>query len=126
MDIPELEKIYVLSFTRHPRDFERILHEGSELEQVRNHMIDNDCSPRLPSGAAIFVAPEHYTHALGMVRPLQLKHQNAVVSESCAPLVLEAVSALTPRLKVKLRSRDILAYVSGPRTQTFLKWRTPF
>jgi len=113
VNISEFEKIYLLTFTRHPREFERTLHEGRELEQVRAEMVENGLSPRLPSGAAIFVIPEQYQHALGVVAPLVLKHRHVIVSESCAPLVLEAVGALASRLKVKLRSMDILAYVSS-------------
>ena len=87
-----------------PQEFERTLHEGLELEQVRAEMVENSCSPRLPSGAAIFVAPEQYTHTLGVIAPLVLKHRHVIVSESCVPLALEAVAALASRLQVKLRS----------------------
>ena len=50
-----------------------------------------------------------YKHALEVVAPRALKHRHVIVSESCVPLVLEAVAALASRLKVKLRSQDILA-----------------
>merc|ERR1712070_1284494 len=62
-------KLYLLKFTRHPREFEAILHEGPELEEVRN-FTDGDI--RLPSGATLLVFPEQSQTAKRIVAPMRL------------------------------------------------------
>lgn len=108
----DFEKVLLLRFTRHPRAFEERLHEGHELETVRWTMEQAGCSQRLASGATILVRPEHYAAAKEGVARHSLGHQHVVVSECFLPLVLQAIQSLATRLKIRLRSMEIVAYIS--------------
>lgn len=105
------EKLYLMTFTRHPQEFETRLHEGPELEELRSAMQEADCSPRLASGATLLVYPEQYHAAKQTLAHLSLKHRHVAVSETFAPIVMDAIGALARSLKVRVRSMDILAYV---------------
>lgn len=107
------EKLYLLRFTRHPSEFEERLYTGPELEMVRTSMDSGGCSPRLSSGATLLVYPEQYPTAMRVLANTHLRHYHVCVSETFFPLVLEAVDSLASRLKVRLRSSDVLAYIGS-------------
>lgn len=115
-DVAAFEELLLLRFTRHPAQFEVAIHEGPELEPLRAKMMEEGCEPRLPSGASLFVYPEQYAAARAVLADKHVKHYHVCVSKAFFPLLMDAVHSLASRLKVRLRSVDIVAYLDKSET----------
>mmetsp|Transcript_116550 Transcript_116550/g.206100 ORF Transcript_116550/g.206100 Transcript_116550/m.206100 type:complete len:450 (+) Transcript_116550:93-1442(+) len=111
----ETETIYVITFTRNPKEFEQCLHDGYELEPLRVFALTKGQSCRLEQGGSIFVHPEQYLQVRAQITimGLRLGPSNVVVSETYKQLVYGAVSRLRSRLNVKPKGESPLAQVTA-------------
>jgi len=110
----ETETIYVITFTRNPKEFEQCLHHGYELEPLRHFALAKGQSCRLEQGGSIFVHPDQYLQVRARITAmgLRLGPSNVVVSETYKQLVYGAVSRLRSRLNVKPKEESSLAQVA--------------
>merc|ERR1712176_1310670 len=78
------ENIYVITFNRNPREFDKCLHEGDELEALRIFTEWKGYRCRLQEGGSIFVHPNQHTQVRSQItaRGLQLGPSHVVVSET--------------------------------------------
>lgn len=88
------EPVYVLRIAGRLQELWPRVHQGPELEAVRDSLVDAGHSACLPSGSAIFVRPEQHAAAKRATDRLSLTSHHVVVSESLYPRVLEAVVGL--------------------------------
>lgn len=104
-EIDMQERIYVITFTRNPIEFETCLHEGDELESLRFFTRSKGYSCRLREGGSIFVHPEQHTQVRSQItaRRLEFGPSHVVVSETYKHLVYLAVSNLRSRLNVRAK-----------------------
>lgn len=99
---PVSTDFYVLTFSRHSRKFREVLDDAGGLE--------------LPSGAKIFVRPEHYDPVVEQLRVdnWDLKKYHVVVSEEHEATVMRAVASLPSKEQIRRKDRVALAVPNSP------------
>eukprot|EP00929_Paragymnodinium_shiwhaense_P072466 TRINITY_DN36783_c0_g1_i3.p1 TRINITY_DN36783_c0_g1~~TRINITY_DN36783_c0_g1_i3.p1 ORF type:complete len:261 (-),score=22.84 TRINITY_DN36783_c0_g1_i3:28-810(-) len=109
----DYETIYIIKFTRNPKELEDVLHAGATLETVRNVIIKAGYSCRHSSGATIMVYPEHMEEVLQTLSKLDLRPFHVVVTKAWKPLLYEAVEQIRRRLSVRPREETTIAIASN-------------
>jgi len=107
------QPVYLLRLKRNPRELETAIHEGPELEPVRDAMTRVGFSSRLPSGAAMLVEPDHYETVRHMLATISLRPYHIIVQETFYPLLIEAISHVRSRAGARVTDSRMLGYV-GP------------
>jgi hypothetical protein len=109
----EMEPLLLLQFSRSTEALHNALSNSHELEPVRAALFMSGFRPLLPSGATVFTSPALFNIALLSVAGRVLQPCHIIVTESLEPLVLEVVSKLPTREKIRLRRSETVGYV-GP------------
>jgi len=109
-DVGLYQPVFLLRLKRNPRECETRLHEGPELEPVREAMIGAGFSSRLPSGAAV-LEPDQYETVQHMVASVPLRPYHVIVQEAFFPLFTEAISNVRSRAGARVTHTETLGYV---------------
>lgn len=103
--------VHLVEFSCSPLAMKERLHRGPELEPVREALRQAGRKVALPSGASIFVYPEHYDTALLALKGLELRPQHVVIADAFQPLLDEAIAQLPGRASVRPKSTAPLVTV---------------
>jgi hypothetical protein len=113
-----MESLYILRFTRCPREFRDALLEGPLLQDCQASMMGIGLEAEMPSGSKIFVKPELHKNAMEAVQTTLpnmqdwLRPYHVIVTEEFRPAVLKVVNGLPRGLKVKCKEEFVIARVS--------------
>jgi len=116
----EPERVFLLPYTRAPREFMDALVEGPDLKPIREKMTAANCPCVLKGSAAkVFVSPEHYSTVLAcmpkLVEPLRASH--VIISESLLPCLEAAVSRIPSSKNVRVKT-ECIQDIGGIPVQT--------
>jgi len=102
--------VILLTFSRSPQSFRETLLQASELEACRQALEVAGFAVELPSGAKVFVEPQHYLPTVEAVRlgGWTLMHQHVLVDPELADAVIGLVLALPGREKIRPRGAKVL------------------
>jgi len=103
-ELPEdAVSVKVVQYSRNLQCLRDTLLEGESLAACRKALCDCGLSSELPSGAKIFVHPEHYEPVLAAIKSaeLVLKPFHVIVSDDFEDLVTAATSSLPSRAQVR-------------------------
>jgi hypothetical protein len=108
-----MEDLYLISFTRCPREFRAGLLEGPQLQDCRESMSLAGLSTELETGTKIFCKPGLYGAARKAIQRFEesLRPYHVIVTEEFRPLVLQIVKAFPRALKVKCKEEAVVARV---------------
>jgi len=112
--LPEgLEDLYLISFTRCPREFRAGLLEGPQLQDCRESMSLAGLSTELETGTKIFCKPGLYNAARKAIERFEesLRPYHVIVTAEFRPLVMQIVKAFPRALKVKCKEEAVIARV---------------
>merc|ERR1712232_1467047 len=109
----EPSKVHLITFTRSPPSLFSALHKGRELDCVRVTASQHGQSCRLPSGASIFVYPQHYEGVKKLTSGLGLLPYHAIVCEAFLPLVYAEIAKLRSKDNVRIRKLQKVALVDS-------------
>jgi hypothetical protein len=113
-----LEDLYLISFTRCPREFRAGLLEGPVLQDCRESMLMAGLSTELETGTKIFCKPEYYSAARNAIQSIEesLRPYHVIVTEEFRPLVMQIVKGFPRALKVKCKDENVIARVGHSDT----------
>jgi hypothetical protein len=112
-----MENLYILRFTRCPREFREALLEGPLLQDCQDSMKSVGLEAEMPTGSKIFCKPGLHKNAMEAVRRTfpnledMLRPYHVIVTEEFRPLVLQIVNGLPRGFKVKCREESVVARV---------------
>jgi hypothetical protein len=108
-----MEDLYLISFTRCPREFRAGLLEGPLLKDLRECMSLAGLSTELETGTKIFCKPGLYSAARKAIQRFEesLRPYHVIVTAEFRPLVMQIVKAFPRALKVKCKDESIIARV---------------
>merc|ERR1719405_78554 len=108
-----LEDLYLISFTRCPREFRAGLLEGPLLQDCREYMREAGLSTELETGTKIFCKPGLYSAARKAIESIEesLRPYHVIVTEEFRPLVMQVVKGFPRALKVKCKDENVIARV---------------
>jgi hypothetical protein len=108
-----MEDLYLISFTRCPREFRAGLLEGPFLQDCRKAMGEAGLSTELETGTKIFCKPELYNAARKAIQSFEesLRPYHVIVTEEFRPMVMQVVKAFPRALKVKCKDENVIARV---------------
>merc|ERR1719161_160662 len=120
MSQPEdsMENLYILRFTRCPREFRDALLEGPLLQDCQESMKSVGLQAEMPTGSKIFCKPGLHSNALEAVKSTfpdmqdALRPYHVIVTEELRSAVLEVVNGLPRSLKVKCKEESVIARIS--------------
>lgn len=105
------EEVYLLQFSRYPKELRVALLEGIPLRQCRQMMEDEGYAVNLPSGAKVFVHPGQYQDVTTALEGMALRPYHVVVSQSLEHLVQESLQQVPRQSKVKVKARSAVQLV---------------
>lgn len=107
------ERVFLVSFSRHPEALRKALCEGVPLQQCRAALEDARCHWQLGSGAKVFVHPWQYKDALVAVveRGIELRPFHVIVAETLESSVEASLTDIPCRQGARVRSRGVLGEV---------------
>jgi len=110
-----MEDLYLISFTRCPREFRAGLLEGPLLQDCRESMSEAGLSTELETGTKIFCKPGLYNAARKAIQRFEesLRPYHVIVTEEFRPLVMQIVKAFPRALKVKCKEEHVIARVGN-------------
>jgi hypothetical protein len=110
-----MEDLYLISFTRCPREFRAGLLEGPLLQDCRESMREAGLSTELETGTKIFCKPGLYNAARKAIQRFEesLRPYHVIVTEEFRPLVMQVVKAFPRALKVKCKEENVIAQVGN-------------
>jgi len=110
-----MEDLYLISFTRCPREFRAGLLEGPLLQDCRESMSEAGLSTELETGTKIFCKPGLYNAARKAIQRFEesLRPYHVIVTEEFRPLVMQVVKAFPRALKVKCKEESVIARVGN-------------
>jgi len=110
-----MEDLYLISFTRCPREFRAGLLEGPQLQDCRDAMGLAGLSTELETGTKIFCKPGLYSAARKAIQRFEedLRPYHVIVTEEFRPLVMQIVKAFPRALKVKCKEEAVIARVGN-------------
>merc|ERR1719454_650618 len=110
-----MEDLYLISFTRCPREFRAGLLEGPILQDCRECMESAGLSTELETGTKIFCKPSTYDAARNAIQDIEgiLRPYHVIVTEEFRPLVTQVVKAFPRALKVKCKEESVIARVGN-------------
>merc|ERR1719389_1144533 len=108
-----MEDLYLISFTRCPREFRAGLLEGPLLQDCRESMHLAGLSTELETGTKIFCKPGLYNAARKAIQSCEesLRPYHVIVTEEFRSLVLQVVKGFPRALKVKCKDEHVIARV---------------
>jgi len=108
-----MEDLYLISFTRCPREFRAGLLEGPQLQDCRDAMGLAGLSTELETGTKIFCKPGLYSAARKAIQRFEedLRPYHVIVTKEFRPLVMQIVKAFPRSLKVKCKEEAVIARV---------------
>jgi hypothetical protein len=108
-----MEDLYLISFTRCPREFRAGLLEGPILEDCRERMRLAGVGTELETGTKILCKPGLYNAARKAIQRVEesLRPYHVIVTEEFRPLVMQVVKSFPRALKVKCKDENIIARV---------------
>jgi hypothetical protein len=111
--IDAMEDLYLISFTRCPREFRAGLLEGPLMQDCRECMSLAGLSTELETGTKIFCKPGLYNAARKAIERFEesLRPYHVIVTEEFRPLVMQIVKAFPRALKVKCKEESVIARV---------------
>jgi hypothetical protein len=107
-----MENLYILRFTRCPREFREALLEGPLLQDCQDSMKSVGLEAEMPTGSKIFCKPGLHKNAMEAVRRTfpnledMLRPYHVIVTEEFRPLVLQIVNGLPRGFKVKCALKE--------------------
>lgn len=105
--VPEPEKIWLLQFKSHPREFKEALLEGVALRACRDALAAEHRPCILPvSEAKIFIKPEQWEAVMTTLEGHQLRPYHVIVAASYEHLVAECLQNISYRRRPKLKTPD--------------------
>jgi len=106
---PSDAKVILLTFSRDPAALAQTLLQAAELAPCKEALAAEGFDVELPTGAKIFVRPEHHRPAVEAIRlyGLSLKPKHVVVDVELEHVVLKLVESLRPK-KVYAKPRTIM------------------
>mmetsp|Transcript_42849 Transcript_42849/g.82013 ORF Transcript_42849/g.82013 Transcript_42849/m.82013 type:complete len:896 (+) Transcript_42849:82-2769(+) len=106
---PSGPKVVLLTFSRDPAALAQTLLQAAELAPFKEALAAEGLDVQLPSGAKIFVRPEHHGPTVEAIRlyGLSLKPKHVVVEAELEQDVLKLVESLRPK-KVYAKTRTIM------------------
>jgi len=113
-----MENLYILRFTRCPREFRDALLEGPLLQECQESMKTIGLQAEMTTGSKIFCKPGLHKNALEAVKAAfpdlqdSLRPYHVIVTEEFRPLVLKIVNGLPRGLKVKCKEESVIARIS--------------
>jgi hypothetical protein len=113
-----LENLYILRFTRCPREFRDALLEGPLLQDCQESMKSIGLQAEMSTGSKIFCKPGLHNNALEAVQSAfpnlqdSLRPYHVIVTEEFRPMVLKIVNGLPRGLKVKCKEESVIARIS--------------
>jgi len=116
-----LLKLLLLTFSRHPIDFQAALLEGPELQSCREQMQGLSC--KLDCGALVFVEKFQYQVAIeaAFKQTGRLTAMHVITSERFEPNVMQATRGLRSRLNIRVkRKQTVLQPLEVQVKRTFL------
>jgi hypothetical protein len=113
-----LEDLYLISFTRCPREFRTGLLEGPVMKDCRDCMQLAGLSTELETGTKIFCKPAVYTAARQAIKRFEemLRPYHVIVTAEFRPLVMQIVKGFPRALKVKCKDENVIARVGDSDT----------
>jgi len=113
-----MEDLYLISFTRCPREFRTGLLEGPVLQDCRECMRSAGLSTELETGTKIFCKPELYNAARKAIKRFEelLRPYHVIVTAEFRPLVMQIVKGFPRALKVKCKDENVIAQVGRADT----------
>jgi len=103
------EKIFVLRWSRHPRELAIALRQNPLLEPIRAAAIVAGHTCDHATGAMILLYPDQYKTVLKLISGLGLRPYHTVVNEAFRPLVEDAAMQLRSKANIRLRGHRPLA-----------------
>merc|ERR1712151_571405 len=109
-------KVVDLEYSRNPKPFHDVLRDCPELEQCREELKKGGFDPQLPSGAYVFVHPEHFAAVVDAIRTqgIDLKKRHVVVNPELEDITTSVIERLPGRLQIRVKSRTSATF-SGTR-----------
>jgi hypothetical protein len=113
-----MENLYILRFTRCPREFRDALLEGPLLQDCQENMQSIGLVAEMSTGSKIFCKPGLFKNALEAVQNAfpnlqdSLRPYHVIVTEEFRPAVLKVVNGLPRGLKVKCKEDQCIARIS--------------
>jgi len=106
---PSDAKVVLLTFSRDPAALGQTLLQAAQLAPLKEVLAAESLDVELPSGAKIFVRPEHHGPTVEAIRlyGLSLKPKHVVVDVELEQVVLKLVESLRPK-KVYAKTRTIM------------------
>jgi hypothetical protein len=113
-----LEDLYLISFTRCPREFRTGLLEGPVMKDCRDCMQLAGLSTELETGTKIFCKPAVYNAAREAIKRFEemLRPYHVIVTAEFRPLVMQIVKGFPRALKVKCKDENVIARVGDSDT----------
>lgn len=102
--------VYLLEYSRSPQSFRNCLLKCPSLEQCRKALRDHGFDTELPSGAKLFVLPEHVELVMQTLADegWELKPRHIIVSDEFEDAVVRAIESLRSSERVKQKCRKNL------------------
>jgi hypothetical protein len=113
-----MENLYILRFTRCPREFRDALLDGPLLQDCQESMKSIGLQAEMTTGSKIFCKPGLYKNAMEAVKNAfpdmeeQLRPYHVIVTEEFRPTVLKIVDGLPRGFKVKCKEESVIARLS--------------
>jgi hypothetical protein len=113
-----MEALYILRFTRCPREFRDALLEGPLLQDCQETMKSAGLQAEMTTGSKIFCKPRVHSNAMEAVKSTfpnlqdSLRPYHVIVTEEFRPAVLKVVNGLPRGLKVKCKEESVIARIS--------------
>lgn len=114
------QNLYLISFSRCPREFRAGLLHGHLLQDCIESMRSAGQSPELVTGTKLFCKPDMYTTVLEAIQSIEasLRPYHVVVTEDLRPLVMQVVKSFPRALKVKCKEEAVIARIGRAGTWT--------
>ena len=100
------ERIHLLTFSRHPREFFQALAQAEELQDCRSALQQAGFDWQLSCGTKIFVHPLQYAETVALMnkQEARLRKRHVIAAESLVSDVILSVFNLRSRLQVRVKN----------------------
>lgn len=113
----DMEHVILHHYTRWSKEFAEALLLGPDLRPIREEMqaAGHDCILE-PSGAKMFVPPQHVEHVKRELAQLQipLHASHVVVTESMLPALERSIATISSMKNVRVKDRRVLTVMPSP------------
>ncbi len=105
------ERIFLLKFSRHPREFYEALSQGPPLELRPQALQQADRSWELSCSGKVFVPAHHFDETVDLLNNQNVCKQHVIASESLFQSAVSSVCNLRSRLRGHLKAQRDLGVV---------------